>query len=63
MYGTIAKQSEFDEEYVSLNQLDNIDEPEKPNYYKVACIIAGCILVSTIIYGGIFYNVYFVIKN
>jgi len=59
MYGTIVKPSDF-ESYVSLNQLDEIDEPEKPNYYKVACIIAGCVLVSTIIYGGIFYLVYYV---
>ena len=63
MYGTIAKQSDFDEEYVSLNQLDNIDEPEKPNYYKVAFIIAGCVSVSTIIYGGIFYLIYYVKVN
>uniref|UniRef100_A0A6C0LBA3 Uncharacterized protein n=1 Tax=viral metagenome TaxID=1070528 RepID=A0A6C0LBA3_9ZZZZ len=59
MYGTIAKPSDF-ESYVSLNQLDNLDEPEKSEYCINACNIAGCILVSTIIYGLFFYLVYYV---
>jgi hypothetical protein len=58
MYGTIAKPSAFDE-YVSLNQLDDIDEPEENRYCSNAVNIAGCVLVSTIIYGGIFYLVYY----
>jgi hypothetical protein len=59
MYGTIAKPYDF-ESYVSLHQLDDMDEPEKTNYCNNAFIIAGCIMVSTIIYGLIFYIVYFV---
>jgi len=60
MYGTI-KQSHFEEEYVSLNQLDNIDEPENTNYYTNGCNVAACVLVSTSIYGVIFYIVYYVL--
>ena len=59
MYGTIAKPSDFDE-YVSLNQLDSIDEPKKTDYCINARNIAGCILVSTTIYGVIFYLLYYV---
>jgi len=59
MYGTIAKPSDF-EAYVSLNQLDDIDEPEENNYCSNARNIVGCILVSTTIYGLFFYLVYYV---
>jgi len=58
MYGTIEKPSNF-ESYVSLNQLDNIDEPEKTDYCNNARNITGCILVSTTIYGVVFYLVYY----
>jgi hypothetical protein len=59
MYGTIEKPSNF-ESYVSLNQLDNLDEPEKSEYCINAHNIAGCVLVSTTIYGVFFYLVYYV---
>ena len=54
MYGTIAKTSDF-ESYVSLNQLDSIDEPEKSDYCINARNIACCVLMFTTIYGVIFY--------
>ena len=60
MYGTIAKPSVF-EEYVSLNQLDDIEETEKNTYYNNGCNVAACVLVSTSIYGVIFYIVYYVL--
>ena len=59
MYGTIAKSSDF-ESYVSLHQLDSIDEPEKSEYCINARNIAGCVLVFTSIYGVVFYLVYYV---
>jgi hypothetical protein len=59
MYGTIAKTADF-ESYVSLNQLDSIDEPEKSEYCINARNIAGCVLVFTSIYGVVFYLVYYV---
>jgi hypothetical protein len=59
MYGTIAKPSVF-EEYVSLNQLDDIEEPENTIYYTNGCNVAACVLVSTSIYGVIFYIAYYV---
>jgi hypothetical protein len=58
MYGTIAKLSAFDE-YVSLNQLDDIDEPEKTDYCSNACNIAGCSLMFTTIYGFVCYLLYY----
>jgi hypothetical protein len=54
MYGTIAKTSDF-ESYVSLHQLDSIDEPEKTDYCINARNIAGCVLAITSIYGVVFY--------
>jgi len=59
MYGTIAKPSAF-HEYVSLNQLDDIDEPEENRYFSSAVNIAGCIFMFTTIYGFVFYLVYYV---
>jgi hypothetical protein len=59
MYGTITKPSDF-EEYVSLNQLDSIDEPEKSEYCINARNIAGCVLVYTTFYGIIFYILYYI---
>jgi hypothetical protein len=43
-----------------VNQLDNLDEPEKSEYCINAHNIAGCVLVSTTIYGVFFYLVYYV---
>jgi len=59
MYGTIDKPSVF-EAYVSLHQLDDIDEPEKSEYCINAHNIAGCVLMFTSIYGVVFYLVYYV---
>lgn len=60
MYGTV-KQSQFDEEYVSLNHLNDIDEPEKIDYCTNAFNVAGCCLACTTVYGVIFYILYYVI--
>ena len=59
MYGTIEKPSNF-ESYVSLNQLNDIDEPEKSDYCINARNIAGCVFMFTSIYGVVFYLVYYV---
>jgi hypothetical protein len=61
MYGTIAKPSAF-ESYVSLNQLDDIDDPEENNYCINARNIVGCVLIFTTIYGFVFY-ILCVLKN
>ena len=58
MYGTIAKPCDF-ESYVSLNQLDDIDEPEENRYCSSAVNIAGCIFMFTTIYGFVFYLLYY----
>ena len=58
MYGSVTKPSDF-EEYVSLHQLESIDEPEKSDYCTNAWKIAGCVLLT--IYGFIYYIVFYVI--
>jgi len=58
MYGTIDKPSVF-EAYVSLNQLDYIDEPEENNYCSNARNIVGCVLAVTSAYGLVFYLLYY----
>ena len=58
MYGTIDKPSVF-EAYVSLNQLEDIDEPEITDYCNNAFNIAGCVLAITSIYAVVFYLVYY----
>jgi len=59
MYGAITKNPDFYEEYVSLNQLDTLDEPEKLGYCHNACNISVCILVFASFYGAIFYLVFY----
>ena len=61
MYGTIINPIDFDEEYISLRQLDDIDDYETNNYYINSSNIAGCILVCTTIYGIAFYLIYYVL--
>ena len=54
MYGTIAKPSNFEDEYVSLNPIEDIENDNVENknvYYN----IAGCIFVFVTIYGIVFY--------
>jgi hypothetical protein len=54
MYGTITKPSHFEDEYVSLNPIQDIENDNVENknvYYN----IAGCIVVFITVYGIVFY--------
>lgn len=57
MYGSTQNPPEFYEEYVSLNQLSDLEMEDKNKYYQYHNV-AGCILIFASCYWIMFYVYY-----
>jgi len=62
MYGSTQNPPELYEEYVSLNQMNDLEvEVEEKNNYAPYYNVGGCILVFASFYGAVFYILFYLL--